>query len=268
MLEPQQSNINQAKDGANFPEMERQIAGLRQFLKENTERTTTVSPCMTPGELTERFHFCHRGQGTPEMILAGNLAAELGHPRTVSRSILLTTTREGIVRPQTVHRIGPDIDALPERPYHPFVQIVLLQLRPEMSVQPYELEQTLYLVHRLPGVMVRSVPGRVWLRFSREGQQNGMNLSIFGSALNAAFTLDFPAVAACESVFVTSGEDDVNTLAVLATEAEILQGRHRKLSLGKDGEATCQESNCDICDEKPVCDNLRNIRIKRRRFSS
>ena len=259
----------EAKDGPMLAEMQSQIHWLRNFLDENAGKVATVDPCLGPEALRERFGFRNRGEGRPELILGNHLAAELGYPRAVSHSILLTTYRDNLVRPCAVHCLGPDIDRLPEEEtYHNFVQIVLLQLDPRRVVEPYALEQALLLVHRLPGVMVRSVPGRVWLRFGRDAVERGMNLSVFGSALHAALVEDFPAVVACESVFITSGHAEVEALRVLAAEAEILRGRHRKLSLGEDGEAECRELNCDTCEEKPVCDNLREIRIKRRRTRS
>jgi hypothetical protein len=57
----------------------------------------------------------------------------------------------------------------------------------------------------------------------------------------------------------------VEALSQVSTEAAILSGRHKKLVLGVDGEVECRELNCETCDEKPVCDGLRDIVIKRRR---
>jgi hypothetical protein len=68
-------------------------------------------------------------------------------------------------------------------------------------------------------------------------------------------------------VFVTSSNDDVQALAQIATEAGILAGRHKKLVLGVDGDVECFELNCKTCDEKPVCDSLRDIVIKRRKIT-
>ena len=37
------------------------------------------------------------------------------------------------------------------------------------------------------------------------------------------------------------------------------------VELGIDGEVECSELNCETCAEKPVCDSLRDIVIKRRK---
>jgi len=86
-----------------------------------------------------------------------------------------------------------------------------------------------------------------------------------GSALIAAYTRDFEAVEKAEVIFVTSCGEDVEALAKIASEAKILAGRHKKLVLGADGEVECPELDCESCEEKPVCDNLRDIVIKRRK---
>jgi hypothetical protein len=80
----------------------------------------------------------------------------------------------------------------------------------------------------------------------------------------AAYTNDFSAVQSTEVVFVTRSEEDVEALRQIATEANILSGRHKKLFLGADGDIECSELNCETCDEKPVCDSLRDVVIKRR----
>ena len=56
----------------------------------------------------------------------------------------------------------------------------------------------------------------------------------------------------------------MESLTQIAVEADILSGHHKKLILGADGKIECSELNCEICDEKPVCDNLRDIAIKGR----
>ena len=112
--------------------------------------------------------------------------------------------------------------------------------------------------------MVRSVPGRLWVRLSNKAMQKGMRLGTVGSALIAAYTNDFAAVESIEIVFVTQSREDVESFNQIATEANILIGNHKKLVLGANGDIECSELNCETCDEKPVCDNLRDVVIKRR----
>jgi CO dehydrogenase/acetyl-CoA synthase beta subunit len=130
---------------------------------------------------------------------------------------------------------------------------------------PFHVGQTQYLFNRLPGYMVRSVPGKLWVRISKKSLKNGMRLETVGSALIAAYKYDFAAVESAEIVFVTQSKGDVEALSQIATEANILIGNHKKLILGEEGEVECSELICETCDQKPVCDSLRDVVIKRRR---
>jgi CO dehydrogenase/acetyl-CoA synthase beta subunit len=95
-----------------------------------------------------------------------------------------------------------------------------------------------------------------------------LKLSAFetvGSALIAAYKNAFRAIEKIEVVFVTQSKEDVESLNQIATEANILSGNHKKLILGADGDIECSEFNCETCDEKTVCDSLRDVVIIRRR---
>ena len=222
----------------------------------------------TSGDLADAFGFAARGRGAPEVILAENTAVELGHPSAASRAILLATREPDLVRPGRVRVLGPDTDALPRGARADFAQVVMLRLAPGAVPDPFALDNAQFLMHRLPGYMVRCVPGRLWARISNQALASGLTLKTVGAALIAAFTRDFRGVAAAEVLFVTADRDRVEALAPIAAEADILFGKHKKLVIGVDGDAECAELNCDACDEKPVCDNLRDIVIKRRKRMS
>jgi CO dehydrogenase/acetyl-CoA synthase beta subunit len=105
----------------------------------------------------------------------------------------------------------------------------------------------------------------MWVRVSQKARARGLTLKTIGSALTAAYTGDFEGVMGAEVVFVTSSRRDVEALAQVATEADILAGRHKKLAIGVDGEIECEDLDCEDCADKQVCDSLRDIAIKRRR---
>ena len=92
-----------------------------------------------------------------------------------------------------------------------------------------------------------------------------MTLDTLGSALISAYREEFEGVLAAEVLFITSSREDVEALNIVSTEAQILAGRHKKLVLGIDGDVECAELACETCEEKPVCDDLRDIVIKRRK---
>ena len=49
----------------------------------------------------------------------------------------------------------------------------MLAVKPGETPDPFETDNTQYLMHRLSGYMVRSVPGRLWVRISKAGRAAG-----------------------------------------------------------------------------------------------
>ncbi len=241
------------------------VKRVREFLAERQEQTSTFTAPYDSNALVRTFGYSEKKKGKPGIVLAEDVAKELGHPSTASRAVLLVTFEPELARHGRISIVGPDVDEMEDNQRHPLAQIVILTVRHGKVPDPFELENTQFLMNRLPGYMVRSVPGKLWVRISKKGRDAGLSLKAVGSALIASYTADFEGVEAVEIVFVTSSDDDVQALDQIATEAGILAGRHKKLVLGVDGEIECSELNCKTCDEKPVCDNLRDIVIKRRK---
>lgn len=240
------------------------IARVRAFL---ADRRDPAETCMAPCDLSAlagRFGFAGKREGKAEVILSEETAVELGHPSTASLSIVLISYQTDRVEHGRISIVGPDLDRIEGSAHRPFAQVVMLAVRRDRVPDPFEVDNAQYLMHRLPGYMVRSVPGRLWARIGKKGRAAGLTLKIVGSALIAAYAGDFDGVERAEVLFVTSSRDDVKGLAQIAAEAEILAGRHKKLALGVDGEVECTDLDCESCEEQPVCDNLRDIVIKRR----
>jgi CO dehydrogenase/acetyl-CoA synthase beta subunit len=240
------------------------VGRVREFLAERTDETASCDAPYDLSALSERFGFSEKRKGRPEVILGEDVAVELGHPSTASQVLVLLSHQPELVQAGRISIVGPDLDAMEDGGRHPFAQVVMLAVKPGETPDPFETDNTQYLMHRLSGYMVQSVPGRLWVRISKAGRAAGLTLKTVGSALIAAYTHDFEVIEGAEVVFVTSSSDDVNALSQLSTEVNILAGRHKKLALGVDGEVECQDLNCDTCDEQPVCDSLRDIVIKRR----
>jgi CO dehydrogenase/acetyl-CoA synthase beta subunit len=237
---------------------------LREFLSERASDTTSCDAPYDLSALAERFGFSEKRKGRPEVILGEDVALELGHPSTASQVIVLLSHQPDLVQSGRISIVGPDLDEMKGGGRHAFAQVVMLAVKPDHTPDPFEIDNTQYLMHRLSGYMVRSVPGRLWVRISKAGRAAGLTLKTVGSALIVAYTNDFHGVEGAEVVFVTASPSDVEALSQISTEANILSGRHKKLALGVDGEVECQDLNCNTCDEQPVCDSLRDIVIKRR----
>ncbi|MBI9076191.1 MAG: hypothetical protein JEZ02_12335 [Desulfatibacillum sp.] len=241
------------------------IARAREFLDQHRESVAVHNAPVTDSVLEGKFGFAPKGKGKPEVILAEEVHVELGHPSLASQAMVLTTYDKSLLEHGRVSLAGPDLQTMKPGSRQAFAQIVLLALDRNLMPDPFNLENTQYLMHRLPGYMVRSVPGRLWVRVGRKQYAQGLDLHTVGSALVKAYSDDFQGVIRAEAIFVTLDRQDVASLEPLATEAKVLAGRHKKLALGVDGAIECSELNCEECDEKPVCDNLRDVVVRRRK---
>jgi hypothetical protein len=144
-------------------------------------------------------------------------------------------------------------------------QVILIALGNPDNVDPFLLESTQYLSNRLPGFMVRTLPGRLWARISRDAIKSGMDFARLGGALIAAYRDDFPQISAVEVVFITIDENHVRALEPVAADAHIIMGKNKKLVLVGNGEYECSDLNCDDCEEQETCDEIRDIVILRRK---
>jgi len=254
-------------DGAEPPlgDMAPLIRRLRALMAERADRTCSGPAQLDAEGLRHRFGFRDRGRGRAEIILGEDVALELGHPATASRAVVLTTYDPACVFGNRVSVVGPDLADMDPGRRIPLGQAVILDLDPQRLPDPFEMENTQFLMNRLPGFMVRSVPGKLWVRISRQARAAGMTLRTVGAALVAAYTGGFPGVRQAEAVFLTASPGDVEELGRIAAEAGILAGRHKKLVLGVDGQVECTQLDCEACEDKPVCDSLRDIVIQRRK---
>jgi hypothetical protein len=210
-----------------------------------------------------RTGFRPRG-GTPVIVVGKEVALELGHPDTESQAALVWTAMPGLVTDGLVTRCGPDVGALPRGARWPFGLLVSLELDPGVPSDPFAMEQLLNLTNRLPGYMVRALPGRLWARIGANALDRGLSLFDVGEALVRAFGEEVQGVRAVEALLVTASAEAVRLLAPLVAEARILAGQHKKLALSPEGDLECEELDCDECDDRDTCDSLRDILARRR----
>jgi CO dehydrogenase/acetyl-CoA synthase beta subunit len=247
-----------------FSDMSALIARVREFIDSVGDAAQYYRAADDPAELSERYGFIEHGRGETQVIVADEVFAELGHPAKASQSMTLLSYERDAVEDGRITVVGPDLDRIEQGAKLDYAQVMILAIKEGAMPDPFDLERTQYLTDRLPGYMVRAMPGRLWVRIGKQGKRNGLDLATIGAALIAAYRLDFEEVVAAETILVTSSAEDVRRLEPIALEAEILAGQHKKLVLGIDGDIECSALDCEVCDEKPVCDNLRDVVIKRR----
>ena len=152
------------------------VGRVREFLAERAGETASCDAPYDLPALSERFGFSEKRKGRPEVILGEDVAVELGHPSTASQVLVLLSHQPELVQAGRISIVGPDLDAMEDGGRHPFAQVVMLAVKPDQTPDPFETDNTQYLMHRLSGYMVRSVPGRLWVRISKAGKASGLTL--------------------------------------------------------------------------------------------
>ncbi len=209
------------------------------------------------------------GPGAQEgIILRGDTYAELGNPSAGSSAFVMWTTDPALVRDGRITLVGPDIDEAAAVSL-PFGQVVIVS-GAELSKQEQPvLEQKQSISSLLEGYMVKSSPGRMWSRVSKSAVEKGFNFEMLGQALIAIFKTQIPKVESVEVLFVTSGKEEVATLEKIAAQVRVLGKAFRRdawRAKGFDLVDCTMGTDCTSCDEKPACDDIRDVvKIRKRR---
>jgi hypothetical protein len=193
--------------------------------------------------------------GARELVLTGETAVELGPPPRRSAHAVLWTAAPGLVADGEIVVFGPPLRAA-ARAARDYAQLVLLEVAAGVP-DPARLEASVVLTRRLPGLMARMVPGRLWLRASRAALAAGLDFPLVAAALAEACRAAVPGIASVACLFASGPAAAVTDLAALAAEARARAGRHPRLRGGPGGTLECALLDCAACDERPVCDRIR-----------
>lgn len=202
------------------------------------------------------------------IILRRDTYAELGSPSAGSCAFVMWTTDSSLVRDGRVTLVGPDIPEAASG-HLPLGQIVIVGGRGLGMEDQSVLEQKQYIADLLEGYMVKSAPGRVWTRVSKAAAEKGLNFEMLGRALQAIYKRQLPQIESIETLFVTTGKDEIKQLEGLAAQVRVLGKAFRRDALraqGFDLVDCTMGTDCKSCEVKIVCDDIRDVvRIRKRR---
>lgn len=263
-------------------EIEKLFAEGRQI------RSLTISG--TPGEIIDALPM-NVGRGANRgIILRSDTYAELGGPETGSTSMMMFTSDPSLIENGRVTLFGHDIAdqalwspgyaqlagsgnihetdsdhdqmkqlsaARPHKISLPFGRVVMAGGRELTENDLGSLNNSLIIADQIEGYMERSQAHHIWVRISREVFNKGFTLLNLGKALMALIREANPKVETIGIAFVTTSKYHIDILEKYALQvhkiAKELTREHWKIK-GYDLECS---SECDLCDDKPVCDEIR-----------
>lgn len=234
---------------------EKQFTEIRDYLKEREKHPAYrefvhAAPASWPSGMRR------------SVVLAQDMAVELGSPQEESSSCLIWHDDPARVRDGHITLIGPDIGESTGKGL-PFGKVVLVAadgFNEENSHDRYrELDGVRYDLD-LKGYMMRAVSQyrREWSRVSAEAVRDGFSFGVLGGSLIDALRRK-EYVRAVEVIFVTASRGDVSGLVPIADGAMRIIGALNKMLQEL-------EFDCDTCDNTDVCNDVAELRSMREKL--
>lgn len=198
---------------------------------------------------------------SPGIVMKSDTFLELGSPATGSCAFALYTDHAALVQDNRIRLIGPDVQESPSATLS-FGQVIMAAGE-ALTDQDYQsLIQSQYVGDQIEGYMVKSTPGHIWTRVSREAAGKGFCFEFLGMALIQLVKARIPGVTAAEIIFVTSNKADVQLLGEIDARVGVV-AREIKARLWSDRGINIAEcafgGHCGSCDDKAVCDEVNKI---------
>lgn len=206
---------------------------------------------------------------SPGIVMKSETFLELGSPATGSCAFALYTEKLPLVQDGRIRLIGPDVQESPAATLS-FGQVIITGGETLTDADYQALIQSQYIGDQIEGYMVKSTPGHIWTRVSREAAQKGFCFSFLGEALIRLVKGQIPGVSAAEVIFVTSNAADIRLLGEIDAQVSRV-ARDIKAQLWKDRGINIAEcafgGHCGTCEDKSVCDEVRNIACARKQLA-
>ena len=194
----------------------------------------------------------------PGIILRSETFVELGNPDAGSCGFALWTENPSLLQDGRVTLVGPDIAESPLSSL-PFGQVVMVGGAVLTGDDQVASGQALVVADQIEGYMVRSSSRNIWSRVSKHAGARGFSFDTLARALMFLVKSAVPRVDAVEIAFVTSSKGDVLKLNEIAESAQAI-GR---AALKEHWKARGYDLDCDLhcgsCQDKTVCDDIRNM---------
>jgi CO dehydrogenase/acetyl-CoA synthase beta subunit len=196
------------------------------------------------------------------VVLAEDSLLELGSPEKLSLSRGFWTKKKDLVKNQLlVHT--PDLSKQKGASLS-FLHFVIIELQENQDPTNTLLFRPMNLTNKLPLVMTRTVPGKLWMRIHKKIFKK-FSLYNFGQTIRAHYIHKFPQIKNIDIILAAGDELFISKFEKFSKAAAIISGENRRLQWEEDGIVVCNDLDCNVCDEKAACDTIREVVTFRRR---
>jgi CO dehydrogenase/acetyl-CoA synthase beta subunit len=231
-------------------------------------RVTQIQCPSSPAELLDTLPIRVGPGASSGLILRADAFAELGNPEAGSCAFALWTDSPSWINDGRITLIGPDIPESPGASL-PFGQIMMAGGANLTEKQHDPLRFAQYASDRIEGYMVRSSTRYMWSRVGKDAASKGFCFETLGRALMAILRSDVPDAEAVEVVFVTSAKEDLEPLEQISAQVEKVSTSiiaENWKAKGFDLYECSLGWDCNVCPDRPVCDEIREV-IKVRKLT-
>ena len=235
------------------------------FDKQYQEISDYLDARRQQGKISEYFHTGETdwpSEKNRNLVLGQDTAVELGNPKKRVHGFFWYGLNDpAVLKNGRISIVGPDLPQLNGKQVS-FGKIVIVagsDFDADNSYERYrEMELLRYDIH-LKGYMMRGVSQyqREWSRVSHEAVNSGFSFRHLGGALMDQFlSLDY--VKSAETIFITSGRDDVLAAKTISDQVFKLISAMNKM-------AEELSFDCDTCDYNDVCGDVAELRSMRKK---
>jgi CO dehydrogenase/acetyl-CoA synthase beta subunit len=196
------------------------------------------------------------------IVLEEDTAVELGAPDKDSLSFTMWTSRRGTLSNRLL-TCGTDFDRLMNKSVS-YVQIIMLEFEDGSQAVEPDIGRIKNLTNKLSGFMTRSMLGKTWIRIGKERMNQGFSLYALGQCLHKAYRDAIPDIKSMEIILITGHDEIIKILKPVSEAAKIISGGNTKFKWVSDGVVSCDELDCDNCDDKATCDSINEMLAKRK----
>ncbi len=207
-----------------------------------------------------------------QLILKEDTAVELGGPLSIGTAFAMWTEEPSSVFDGRITLLGRDILQLGKAAASavPFAQVTLVGGPSLSSRVQVELERGSHVGDTVRGYLARGVGNRIWSRVSHEAFSTGLSFRLIGAQILNKVRQRIEGVSAAEIIFVTSSYEDVAELEGIGAQVRKLSHdlRRQRLREVAEGVYECEAAiSCDVCPDNPVCTEIRQILVIRKKGS-
>jgi len=202
------------------------------------------------------------GSRNSYIVLEEDTAVELGAPDKASISMTMWTSHRGTLS-NRLWTCGSDFERLENKSVS-YIQIIMLEFDDGSQAVESDIVRIKNLTNKLPGFMTRSMQGKTWIRISKERMNNGFSLYALGQCLHKAYMDTIPDIKGMDIILITDHNEFFKLLKPVSEAAKIISGDNTKFKWVSDGVVSCDELDCENCDDKETCDSINEMLAKRK----